>query len=391
MNDRGFAIVLFLAAFALRFGASFVLPHGELLLSDSAEYRAIATNIVAGEGVVLGEEAKAKRPPGYPVFLSFPEVLFPGQVEAAFTAQAALSALLCVMVFRLGRETLGKRVAVWASLVCMVYPLLVYSGSSLLIEPLYSLFFLLEIHFLVRARTKGRYGWVAGLAGGLATLVQAGHVFFFFPVLLYRRGKYAGPYLLSFLFVVGMWSWRNVETLGEWVPLTTQSGYTLYESLGPDATGGTVGHLMELPPREGRGEVAYDAFLREKAMEGMTPDRFLVLALEKQRRFWSVVPNAEGMRSGKAYLATLAFLPILAGFLFALWKWRRVGESAGWLLLPILYTAAVHLVFLGSIRYRLAVEPFLVLLACWGLAQVTRAGTLSGRGAGQRRSWESSD
>ena len=151
--------------------------------------------------------------------------------------------------------------------------------------------------------------------------------------------------------------------------------------MGPSATGGTVGSAMKLPPREGMGEVAYDRRLRDQAWEGLTPNRFLSLALEKQKRFWSVVPNAEGMKSGLFYLATLCFLPVLFGFMVALWKWRRIREEAGWLLLPIVYTATLHIVFLGSIRYRLAVEPFLVLLGCWGVSQFIQAGALSGRGA----------
>ncbi len=391
MSDRAFGIALFVFAFSLRFGTSLVLPEEELLLPDSIEYREIARNLVSGDGFVLGEESRAKRPPLYPLFLSLPEALFPGHLVSLFLAQAVLGAAVCLLVFRLGKDTVGKKTAVWASLICSVYPLLVFSGASLLVEPLYSCFLILEIIFLIRARNRGKYGWFAGLAGGMASLVQPGHLLFFLPVLLYRRGKYAVPYLVSFLFVVGLWSWRNVEVLGEWVPLTTQSGYTLYESLGPEATGGTVGHIMTLPPRDGKGEVAYDAFLRQKAFEAVTPRRFLTLALEKQRRFWSVVPHAEGRSSWKSYLATLLFLPVLIGFGAGLWKWQRSREMAGWLLLPVLYTTTLHLVFLGSIRYRLAIEPFLILLACWGLAQFIRGRALSGRGAIWRHSSKSSD
>ncbi len=381
MSTRAFLIILFVFAFSIRFGATLVLPEKVLLLSDSREYRDIAINIAAGDGVILHEGAKAKRPPGYPLFLSLSEKLFPGKQEVLFLSQAFLGGGLCVLVFLIGRITVGKTVAVLAALLCAVYPLLIYSGSSLLIEPLYSILFIFEIFFLIRAQGEWKYGWLAGLAGGLASLVQAGHILFFLPVLLYRRGKYAVPYLVTFLFVISLWSWRNREVLGEWVPITTQSGYTLYESMGPDATGGTVGSIMKLPPQKGLGEVAYDRLLRDLAWENVTPNRFLSLALQKQKRFWSVVPNAEGMKSGMFYFATLCFLPILFGFMFALLKWRRIREEAGWLLLPIAYTATLHLIFLGSIRYRLAVEPFLILLACWGVSQFIQAGALSGRGA----------
>ena len=191
MSTRSFILALFVFAFSIRFGATLILPKKVLLLSDSREYRDIALNIVAGDGIILNEGAKAKRPPGYPLYLSLSEKVFPGKIEAAFISQAFLGGFLCVLVFGVGRITVGKTVAVLASLFCAVYPLLIYSGASLLIEPLYSVLFLLEIFFLIRAQEKWKYGWWAGLAGGLACLVQAGHILFFLPVLFYRRGKYA--------------------------------------------------------------------------------------------------------------------------------------------------------------------------------------------------------
>jgi len=171
------------------------------------------------------------------------------------------------------------------------------------------------------------------------------------------------PYLVTLGIWIGIWVGRNYLVLDRFVPLTTQSGYALYEAFGPEATGGTIGHRMALPPRGVLREVEYDALLRRKAFENVRPLRVARLALEKQRRFWSVVPHAEEYRSPIVYAATLCFVPVLALFIMGVWQWR---SGAGWLLLPIAYYALLHTVFIGSIRYRLPIEPLLILLAAWG-------------------------
>ena len=69
-------------------------------------------------------------------------------------------------------------------------------------------------------------------------------------------------------------------------------------------------------------------------------------------------------------MASLAFAPVLLFFLAALWRWPRAPEAAGWILLPIAYYTLLHAVFLGSIRYRLSFEPFIILVAAWGLSNL---------------------
>ncbi len=370
MSDRGIAVLLFAGAFLLRAGAALVLPPERALLPDSYEYLAVADNIVAGRGAVLHEKAKAKRPPGYPAFLALFRRAFPGEVRPIQMAQAFLGGVSCVLVFLLGRRLLDRRAAVLGGATCGLYPLLVFTGPAILVEALLTALVLFEVWCLVRAEEGATWGWGAGLAGGLATLVHPGHALFFVSVLAYRRGRFLLPYLTILALAIGAWGWRNSRVLDRFVPLTTQSGYALYEAFGPEATGGTVGHRIRWPDRGTRDEAEYDFHLRREALRGWTPARFARLAIEKQRRFWSVVPHAEEVRSASAVAATLAFVPVLALAIVGLWRWPR---GAGWILVPVGYAAALHLVFLGSIRYRLWIEPFLILIAAWGARRLIRS------------------
>lgn len=368
MSDRAFALVLFTFAFFARFAAAFLLDESRAVLPDSVEYLAIADHIVEGKGIVLDENARAKRPPVYPIFLAPFRGLFGASIKPIQIAQAFLGGISCILVFLIGLRAFGRWTASWAGLACAVYPMLVFTGPAILIEGLHIALLLLEVWLLMRE--KPWFGLAAGVVGGVGALLHPGHALFFVAVLLYRRRRFAIPYAVAMVCVIGIWTARNASVLGRFVPLTTQSGYALYEAYGPEATGGTVGHQVAWPAREGRDEVEYDRLLRKKALEGATPKRAAVLAIQKQRRFWSVIPNTDEYRSAAATVAALCFLPVIALFFVGVGKWRLAAPGAGWVLLPVLYYAALHCVFIGSIRYRLAIEPFLILIACWGLSRI---------------------
>jgi hypothetical protein len=353
-------------------GAALVVPSSQFLLPDSREYLSIADNILAGRGIILNEGAKAKRPPVYPVFLASVRVFFPTKILPIQIVQALLGSLACLLLFLIGCRVFDFRVAFWASGVCALYPLLIFTGPAILIEGWHLLLLLAEVYFLLRAQERWGWGMAAGVAGGLAVLLHPGHALFFLAVLLFRRGKFLVPYLAAIVCIVGLWTGRNARVLEGIVPLTTQSGYALYEAFGPGATGGTIGDRMAFPSHQGCGEVEYDRLLRAQAFQSMQPARVAWLVLEKQRRFWSILPQAEEYRSLEAYGATLCFVPILILFCLGLWKWRLAPSGAGWILVPIVYYASLHSVFIGSIRYRLAIEPFLILIAFWGLSRLRR-------------------
>jgi len=102
------------------------------------------------------------------------------------------------------------------------------------------------------------------------------------------------------------------------------------------------------------------------------PGRFALLASIKFKRFWRLWPYAAEYQSaaiiavsllsyGVMLLATLAFL-----FVHARARWR--------ILAPVLvysaFLTAVHMVTIGSIRYRFPLEPFLIVLGSYSVARL---------------------
>jgi hypothetical protein len=99
------------------------------------------------------------------------------------------------------------------------------------------------------------------------------------------------------------------------------------------------------------------------------PGRVLALAAKKQLRFWYPVPNLRQFQT--TFFCIVLGVPYGVAMLFALWglarSWRR-GDVALILVLPVAYHALVHMVFVGSVRYRIAVMPMVVVLAAHALA-----------------------
>src|SRR5262249_7538150 len=104
------------------------------------------------------------------------------------------------------------------------------------------------------------------------------------------------------------------------------------------------------------------------------PGRVLGLAAVKAARFWSPWPNAEALRSVPLAVASACVtLPVFALTAPGLWGRRRAARALALLALPIVYTFALHLVFVSSMRYRVPAMVPALGLAALGLRRAVGA------------------
>lgn len=101
------------------------------------------------------------------------------------------------------------------------------------------------------------------------------------------------------------------------------------------------------------------------------PTAFVERALRKFVRFWNVVPNAEAY-SGNSYriITALSFGPVLLLAVLAALMWRRTARPLLPIYLLIDYFTLVHVVTIASLRYRLPIEPFLIVMAAYPLGRM---------------------
>ena len=380
-SSRRTLLLILLAALVLRVG--FVLTREDrFYFPDSIEYSTIASNVLAGRGFILSDDRVIPATPGYPAFMAAVFAFSNDSLLAVRLVQAVLGALSCWLVFELGRRLFDEKAGLWAAAIAGVYPFLIFYTGLALTETLFV--FLLLAFMLCVCIGRARGGWmafvVAGVLAGAAALVRQsslGLFIFLVPFLLLARsdrrsrGGLIVRYALCLVVmsaVMSPWIVRNYRICGRFLPGDLDGGGSLYEGNSPGADGAPALDRIEWPPAlAGLSECERDAFLRHEAVAWIraNPGRFLRLAAAKVGRTWNAFPNNPAYRSS-IYLAIslLSYAPVMIlAFAGALRLRGARGRAAAVLLVPAVYISLVHVVFVGSIRYRLAAMPFLIVLA----------------------------
>jgi len=178
-----------------------------------------------------------------------------------------------------------------------------------------------------------------------------------------------GIMIVVMALVLTPWTVRNYRIFGRVIPTTLQVGESLYEAFSPYADGGPAMDRIDWPAVRGgpMGEMENNDFFKSAAVRYLRehPRRALELTVEKARRFWNVVPNHGPSRTPLLVaVSIIAVVPVYLLALVGLIRWRG---TAFWLLIsPVAYFALMHMVFVGSVRYRAPVMPFLGILAAAG-------------------------
>ena len=165
---------------------------------------------------------------------------------------------------------------------------------------------------------------------------------------------------------------RNAARTSRFAVMGLNAGYSLYDAQRPGATGVSDGRFREeMPELEEMTEIQRNDYLRRRAIAQMKrdPGRVLRLAVAKFLYTWSPVPHAEGYTTWMHRSIAIGwFVPVLLLALGGIWAWRgRRGEVA-LLLIPVAYFSLVHMVFVGSVRYRLPAMVCVEVLAAAGIA-----------------------
>ncbi len=177
--------------------------------------------------------------------------------------------------------------------------------------------------------------------------------------------------------IVGMTPWwiRNARVTGRFVPTTLQVGASLYDGLSPRATGAsemsfvpgmTEDFRRQQPGPAATFEYRLDRHFRDEAVAWARshPGEAVELAGVKFRRIWNVWPNESEMSSWPVRAAVLlSYLPVLVLGLFGAIRTIRRGSPYILCWLPAVYFTALHVVFVGSIRYRQPAMLGLIVLA----------------------------
>jgi hypothetical protein len=360
-----------------------------LEFDDERQYWAMAHAFRAGEGLQDELGFLATRMPLYPAALSL-LVELPSGVIVARVLHWVLGATAAALTASLANALLGRRVGVAAGLVVAFDPFLVFFSSLLLTETAFILVLvglMWTLWPLHDPRRDAIPRWLlAGLLASFAVYVRESSlglvvVLLCFVVLCRRLDLRAvlGAACACALVLATLFPWaaRNKQILGESCWLTTRAGISLYDGVGPQATGASdLGNVKQMPAVVGLSEAEWNRFFLTEAVEAIRTDplRILRLAGIKVARMWNPVPNAQDYKSplvrvvAGAWSVSLYLLSATGAIILCSSPPRGNRKLALFLLIPAVYLTALHSLFVGSVRYRLGAVPMLAVLA--GLALV---------------------
>lgn len=385
-------VSLFIMAVLLR-GAllSYTAMHPQRFdFPDSQRYVTVARNIAAGNGPVQARDVLAGTDPAYPGLLAVGIFLGCESDAAIMNVGRVINAVAALVVvwlcFAIGRHFFNERVGMLAALWCALDPILLYFNALVLTELPFIALLLGSLYGLLRYREtyQTQWAWLAGALMGLGILTRSSSLLLFVPYLLLililpaittaerdkrrlRRPRAAILFLFGMSMVLFPTIYRNYQLFGAFVPVRTGSGASLLESLGPWADGGPGMEKIEYPsvPIDA-DEVRRDAVYRETAWSWARahPSAALKLAWAKLTRTWSITMNAPGYQTGVyAVVCWLSVFPIFVLGAMGIWQQRGRWWLLAFLLAPAAYFTLVHMVFVGSVRYRLPAMPLIFILA----------------------------
>ena len=247
--------ILIVAALALGLRAAYVIGFPlRTAAGDAYQYDAIGWNIASGAGFSIHPGVPTpERAPGFPFFLSIVYSLFGHSLLIATLAQAALGALICLLLYDITRRLFDERTAMAAALFVCFFPVSVAYTGLLLSETLFTFFFVLSMWLFVRSEGGEKKVQLvfSGAALGLTTLIRPTTILFpagiFIALLLSGTGR---PFrktalaVLAFVLVILPWTARNYVRFGVFMPVATGGSTCLYAT-GRMAEGGTYSQGFE--------------------------------------------------------------------------------------------------------------------------------------------------
>lgn len=352
------------------------------LFPDADVYWQLAGAITRGDPYRVlqwGIPHDALRTPGFPIFLAACRAVFGDLTWPPRLIQVGLGAASIALAARLTREIRPiPTAAVLSAWIVACDPFLVGFTGLLLSEAVFIPLLLgLQIS-LARiwtgdARRARLWAILAGVSTGLAVLVKPSFALFL-PMALagwlacvrrWSTARLSVLVVLGFVLTMAPWWSRNVLVFHQFVGTAAWGGASLYDGLNPQATGASDMRFLEAPDLIVLDELAQDRELKARAWRFATerPGRTATLALVKASRFWSPWLQAEGYRSRALACATAIWtIPLYGLIAIGLFQHRR--DPRAWVLLagPLLYFAAIHMLFVGSVRYRVpAIVPAISL------------------------------
>lgn len=393
----------------------------QFAMGDSESYWFLARQLAADQPYFYNTpEASVFRTPGYPWLLSWIVQPTPpiqpehpdSRILAARILGCALGTFAVAVTILISSLLFDRTSALISGLLASFYPGAITTSVLVLSEapfmPLMMLVLASLCYSIYQPKRAYRGAALAGILSGLAILVRPSWLLFmpFYYLIRFliaqekwREFKLAVVAGSCIALVMSPWWIRNYQVTGHFVLTTLQVGASLYDGLSPEATGGSDSGMLfsgefatklrtkdeTTPGPKDNFEFRLNRELTGAAIQWTreNPGQAVLLSFKKFYRTWWPLPSVQEIPGGfpTRLVFAIGMLGILIPALLHKSVRRLFNAQNHFLpfLVPLLYFTLLHMVFVGSIRYRQPAIFALTIVAAPVLVQWT------GRLIGSRR------
>jgi 4-amino-4-deoxy-L-arabinose transferase-like glycosyltransferase len=399
-TNKQLLILILVAAVLIRMPVALVMGDQVTELpgiQDQVSYDALARSLLAGRGYSFTHNWYPFTPSNtptahwsflYPLYLAGIYAVTGYHPLAARLLQGAVGgALLCFLVYKIGRRVADENTGLVAAGLAAVYGYFIYYSVALMTETFSIVLVLLILYLSIELKENpAPIRWVElGLALGLAALLRQ-TVLLFTPFLLFwlfielrarniRWWYFALPVVIIVL-LVAPWTLRNYRVYRGFLLLNSNAGYAFYASNNPNLGTNWRNEVVVVPvPEElvGKNEAEMDRALTKKALEFILadPKRYLLLTVNKTLEYIRFWPSSDSSRISNLnrVLSFGLYLPfMLLGLGLSVSRWRNFVA----LYLFMVIHTGIHLLSWPSPRYRLPVDAVLMVFAGIALIELAK-------------------
>jgi 4-amino-4-deoxy-L-arabinose transferase-like glycosyltransferase len=376
-NWRRTALSIFFLALLTRVAFILTQQNG-FYFPDSLLYSRVAVNLLsAGE---FGPDFGLA--PGYPVFLAAVYLPFGQNIFAIRLVESFMGAFLAVIIATIGRRVGGELIGALAGIIWAIYPLGIFVAGLVYPQGLGAMLLAAGVYCVLPAtheELSAKRVFFGGLFLGLAALaipialltivVVAAWVFYWAR---HSRFFLASLLLLGSAVSLAPWTARNFLVHGRLIPVQA------------DFEGHFRKARMMTP--EGKIVIPEDNTILLRL--------YVVRVLRNFMYFWELYPSRMVMSNQdyrdelhandsrvvketiyiqNSLITALSILSTGPIFVFAIlgtvaiWPRRDVRRELSILWIMVLSFALGYTFFTGKIRYRIPVEPYLIILSAYGI------------------------
>ncbi len=401
LSEKKLFLLIFVSAFALRFAYTLTLEN-RWYYYDTVHWDKAATSILDGEGFGtgytfsnLGFDEEYGLEPAYPVFLSGIYGLFGRNFLVVRIFQCLMGAAVCYIVFLIGAKVFNRNAGIVGSAIAAFFPLHIFISGMLYPTLLFTFLIALTIFCLVKVTETDSYLYpsLAGLFLGLATQTIP-IVFAFYPLaalwLLFFLKKPAPQrwknLLVTFsvvLLALLPWTIRNYLVFDKIVPVRAAFGDDLLKvKVTVDSDG--VDLYKDEVENSGIDQAELNRQITSMQSKGFlrkvqsivfdNPGKFMKRYSSEFIHFWIPFPDPDRVKTKNRFLSTftkwvsiISFGPVLIFALVGAWASRQVFRKSLLLVFMIMSFAFAYSFFVTQMRYRIPIEPYLIVFAGFGL------------------------